>query len=151
MKLNIGEPKNEAQKRILDYLEENVSAPLALKIQKHKKTLEQCWQYIVSEAKKKAVGSCACIADEEVFGWAIHFFEDVEIKDKAIIDTARERKVEESMRKRNEDMKKAGVYDKESPNYTKPNNVVPMKKPKKAETELDQITFDDLFSNGVWT
>ena len=38
--------------------------------------------YIISEARKAAVGNCACIDDTTVFGWAIHFFEEDEIKAK---------------------------------------------------------------------
>ena len=61
---------------ILAYLNENASDVLAEKINAGNKTLTQCWNYIVSEARKQATNGCACIADTEVFGWAIHFFEE---------------------------------------------------------------------------
>jgi hypothetical protein len=38
--------------------------------------IADCCTYIKGEAKKKAVQGCAVIADAEVFGWAIHFFDE---------------------------------------------------------------------------
>ena len=40
------------------------------------KAIEGCCAYITAEAKKKAVKGCAVIADDEVFGWAIHYFDE---------------------------------------------------------------------------
>ena len=40
------------------------------------KAIEGCCAYITAEAKKKAQNGCAVIADDEVFGWAIHFFDE---------------------------------------------------------------------------
>ena len=40
------------------------------------KAIEGCCAYITAEAKKKAVKGCAVIADEEVFGWAMHYFDE---------------------------------------------------------------------------
>ena len=40
------------------------------------KAIEGCCAYITAEAKKKAVKGCAVIADDEVFGWATHFFDE---------------------------------------------------------------------------
>lgn len=68
--------ENTAQEKVKEYLEQNVSDLLAEKINSGKKTLQGCWNYIVSEAKKKAVSGCACIEDQEVFGWAVHYFEE---------------------------------------------------------------------------
>ena len=68
--------ENNAQKIVLDYLEANVSEVLAEKIKTGDKTLGQCWTYIVKQAEKQKQGKCAAIPDMEVFGWAIHFFEE---------------------------------------------------------------------------
>lgn len=81
MKLNL-KANNGNQKRVLDYLEANASNVLAEKINAGKKTMAQCWSYITAEAKKQAVGGCACIDDSTVFGWAIHFFEEESIEAK---------------------------------------------------------------------
>lgn len=71
---------NEQEKLILDYIENNASEMLVEKINTGKKTMTDCFNYIVSEAKHKAVKGCAMIADSEVFGWAMHYFEEDSIK-----------------------------------------------------------------------
>lgn len=35
-----------------------------------------CCKYITAEAKKRAQNGCAIIADEEVYGWAVHYFDE---------------------------------------------------------------------------
>lgn len=72
--------KGENEKIILQYLENNVSDVLAEKINSGKKTLADCWKFITECARKQAKDGCACIQDDVVFGWAIHFFEEDSIK-----------------------------------------------------------------------
>lgn len=74
------EAKNKNEEIILNYLNQNASESLAEKINNGKKTLSQCWNYIVAEAKKEAVNNCACIDSDTVFGWAVHFFEEDSIQ-----------------------------------------------------------------------
>ena len=71
---------------ILDYLEENASDVLAQKIHDGKKTMDDCWKFIYECAKKAASGknSYGC-EGQEVFGWAIHFFEEDSIKANDIV------------------------------------------------------------------
>lgn len=76
------EAKTNNEKLVLDYLVKNASYTLVEKINNGKKTLSQCWSYIVSEAKKQAENGCACIDDATMFGWAIHFFEEDSIEAK---------------------------------------------------------------------
>ena len=68
------EAKNHNEEIVLNYLKETATDELAEKINNGKKTLQGCWNFITTEAKKKAVSGCACIADQEVFGWAVHYF-----------------------------------------------------------------------------
>jgi hypothetical protein len=42
------------------------------------KTIDDCFNYILSEARKR--GSSVCMNDDEVFGLAVHFFDELEIK-----------------------------------------------------------------------
>ena len=49
---------------------------LAGKYEKSEKDIEGCCRYIKSQARKKAEGGCAVIADAEVFGWAVHYFDE---------------------------------------------------------------------------
>lgn len=84
------EGKNSYERLVVDYIENNASDMLVEKINNGTKTMAQCWEYIRSEAHGKAVGGCACISDQEVFGWAIHFFEEDSIKAQANYTPKRE-------------------------------------------------------------
>lgn len=42
------------------------------------KTIDDCFNYILSEARKR--GSSVCMTDDEVFGLAVHFFDELKIK-----------------------------------------------------------------------
>ena len=94
MKINL-EAKDESQKRILEYLEENASEILADKINNgvqvekdskqllSKKDLDSFFIYATNKARKLAENkSYACIDDKTVYGWAIHYFEEDEIQGK---------------------------------------------------------------------
>lgn len=88
--------KTQAQELIKAFLEQNTSDVLADKINNgtvihkdgknliNKKTLDGFMNYATSEAQKMAEkGSrCACIQDDVVFGWAIHYFEEESIEEK---------------------------------------------------------------------
>jgi hypothetical protein len=47
---------------------------------KPNKSLEECWKYIVSEARKQAVNQCACISDEDVYNMAVHYYMEDDVK-----------------------------------------------------------------------
>lgn len=93
MKLNL-EAKTKAQQLVKEYLENNVSPALAEKINSgakvvkdgktliNKKTLDGFMKYATEEARKLAEkgANSACVEDEVVFGWAIHYFEEDEIE-----------------------------------------------------------------------
>lgn len=69
------------QQLVLEYLENNASDVLVEKINSGTRTIADCWRFITGKARLRAVsgsgtGSCAVISDEEVFGWAVHFFEE---------------------------------------------------------------------------
>ena len=80
--------ENDCQQAIKDYLEQNVSAVLAekinngVKIEKdgkpfiNKKTLTQFWAYATKKAQEMKTGY---VANETVYGWAIHYFEESDI------------------------------------------------------------------------
>lgn len=74
-RLNL-EAKNPAQALILQYLEQNASESLAERINAGKHTLNDCFKYISDQAKTRAVNGVAAIVDRQVFGWAIHYFEE---------------------------------------------------------------------------
>lgn len=88
--------KDEAQKRILEYLENNASETLASKINNgvqvekdskqllSKKDLDSFFVYAQEEARKllEKGRNCACVEDKTVYGWAIHYFEEDSIEGK---------------------------------------------------------------------
>lgn len=89
MKLNLT-ANNTAEQAIKDYLEANASPTLANKINfgtpytkdgkqlVNRKTLAGFFTYAHTEAHKLAEKGArfACVADNMVFGWAIHYFEE---------------------------------------------------------------------------
>lgn len=93
MQLNLT-ANTSAEQRILDYLQENVSETLAEKINQgtplvkdgkklvNKKTLANFMKYACEEARKLAEknANSACVEDNVVFGWAIHYFEEESIE-----------------------------------------------------------------------
>lgn len=84
------------QERILAYLQENASDVLIEKINNgtpiekngktliNKKTLDGFMKFACDEARKQAEkgAKAACIDDANVFGWAIHYFEEESIEGK---------------------------------------------------------------------
>lgn len=69
---------NTFEKIIKDYIESacKTDAVLAGKYEKSGKDIEGCCKYIKSEARKQAQNGCAVIKDDEVFGWAVHYFDE---------------------------------------------------------------------------
>ena len=79
-----------SQERIKAYLETNASEALAKKINDgtpitkdgkiltNRKNLDGFMNYAHGEAKKllEKGSQCACVDDDTVFGWAIHYFEE---------------------------------------------------------------------------
>lgn len=93
MELNLT-AKNKQEELILNYLQNNASEELANKINNgtpfekdgkpllNKKTLAGFMKYACDEAKNLAEkgATSACIDDQTVYGWAIHFFEEDSIE-----------------------------------------------------------------------
>ena len=110
MKLNL-EAKTKAQQLVKEYLENNVSPVLAeninggLKVIKdgktliNKKTLDGFMKYATEEARKLAEkgANSACVEDEVVFGWAIHYFEEDSIEGTLYLEDGTEYKKQSSV------------------------------------------------------
>ena len=74
----------EKIKAHLDKMAEQDEA-FAARLRLESKSLDECIKYIMSEARKKAVNGCACIDDEEVYGWAAHYYQEDSVKvDKSV-------------------------------------------------------------------
>ena len=53
------------------------------KLNNPNKSIDKMFSYVRSQAKKKAVNECAVIKDTEVFGWAVHYYDEEEVCDNA--------------------------------------------------------------------
>ena len=127
--------ENDCQQAIKDYLQANVSTTLAekinngVKIEKdgkplvNKKTLSQFWAYATKKAQELKTGY---VANDTVFGWAIHYFEESDI-----IGTLY-----------NED---GSEYNEPSPVYKPP--VIPIAPPKPEKPKPAQASLFDLLTN----
>ena len=142
MELNLKSDGTVHQNLILDYLKNNVSETLAEKINTGKKTLAGCYGYIREEAHSRAKDGCACISDEEVYGWAIHFFEE-----DAIEESKKTTNSQEGVKK-SQEVKKQKV---ETPDEKLKRLIKEDKKkaePKKEEMLKDQMTIFDFGFEG---
>ena len=71
---------NSAEKAIKDYLDIRAKndPQFAVSYAKPNKSIKECYNYILSEARKR--GSAVCMTDEEVFGLAVHYYDEDDIK-----------------------------------------------------------------------
>lgn len=67
---------NATERIVLEYFEKNASDSLKARVEQEKKTIAGALKYASEQAQKQKVGNCACVADEVVFGWIMHYFED---------------------------------------------------------------------------
>ena len=126
------EAKTRCEELMLKYIQENATEDLCERINAGSKTLSQCWNYIMSEARELAEHGCVCIEDNTVFGWGMHFFEEDEISGEAY-SKAKGAKVVMS------------GDSKSEPAASTP-AIKPKAKSKKVESPaLDQFSFESLF------
>lgn len=67
---------------IKEYLDKRAAEDslFAVSYAKEGKNIDDCCTYITGRARKKASGNCAVISDDEVFGWAVHYYDEDDIK-----------------------------------------------------------------------
>ena len=134
-----------AQERIKDYLDERARQDelFAKSYAKSNKNIDECYEYIVSEARKQCKDSDSiCIPDDVVYGWAVHYYDEDDIKvgrsteskeSKKMSDADLKKIVEESRKKAYEANKKSVEAKKKSADA---------KKSKSAK--IQQLTLFDL-------
>lgn len=76
------ENKNPAITKIAEYL--LTRSDMKEKLDNDKKTLNEMFDYIVSEANKQKNGNCACVDDDTVYGWAVHYYDEDNIEFKKV-------------------------------------------------------------------
>ncbi|RUT68660.1 PcfK-like protein [Flavobacterium cupreum] len=70
---------NAFKDTIKNYLDTRASEDelFAVTYKKENKNLDECCNYVIECAKK---GGCTGYSDEEVFGWAVHYYDEDDIK-----------------------------------------------------------------------
>lgn len=69
----------EAIKRYLDERAKN-DEQFATSYAKENKSIEECCRFIIGEARKKQENRVAVMSDEEVYGLAVHYYDEDNIK-----------------------------------------------------------------------
>ena len=49
------------------------------KMRNPNKNITDMFKYIENQARKQAINGCAMIEDQEVFGWAVHYYDEENI------------------------------------------------------------------------
>ena len=82
------------------------------------KNLDKCLSYIKSEAKKQAKNGCAAIEDAVVYGWAVHYYMEDDVKVEEVKAKVAVPKADKPKAEKPKEIKpiKALVKDKESDN-----------------------------------
>lgn len=80
-----GVMNKEAIKKVKDYLDGRAGSDelFAVMYAKPGKNLDACWAYIVNVAKKRGSG-CVCMTDEEVYGLAVHYYCEDDLKNEPL-------------------------------------------------------------------
>lgn len=70
----------QAKEAIKAYLDERAASDqqFAANYAKKNKNLDECFQYILGEARKR--GNAVCMTDAEVFGLAVHYYDEDDVK-----------------------------------------------------------------------
>lgn len=69
-----------------DYLDKRAAQDpqFAAKYANEKKSIRECAQYIIGEAASQAEGGVAGMTDDEMFGLAVHYYDEENVKIKGI-------------------------------------------------------------------
>lgn len=70
--------KNPTIKCIGEYLKSRED--LSEKLENPKKSLDEMYKYIIGEASKQCAETCVAIEGDTVFGWAVHYYDEDNIK-----------------------------------------------------------------------
>ena len=105
------EVKDKALLKVIEYLVSRED--MNEKYLNEEKSLKQMVEYIKSEAKKQAINGMAMIEDEEVYGWAIHYFDETNEKLGLKVETKNIVKPLEKSIKEAEEMEKGEVSKEE--------------------------------------
>ena len=137
-----------AKERIKDYLDERASKDelFAKSYAKTNKNIDECYDYIVGEARKQCKDSdSVCISDDVVYGWAVHYYDEDNIKVGRSKESTESKEMSETDKKKvlEEARKKAYQTNKKSVEAKKKSADAKNSKPAKIQ-QLNLFDFDEL-------
>ena len=104
---------------------------VAVKLANPSKTMEQCCAYIIGEVKKSG---CCGFTDDEIFGWALHFWDEPEIE---VNETANCRVVVNHVVELTAEEKEKARQD--AINKLRDEEMAKMRRPKTTETKTQDV------------
>lgn len=127
---------------IKSYLDERARTDelFAKSYAKENKNLDECCNYIMGEAKKR--GNAVCISDNEVFGMAVHYYDEDDIKVSKMPTNVRT-SVSVKVELTEEDKKKA--REEAIKRLADEQHALLRKKPAKAKKEVTEVKQMSLF------
>ena len=147
-----------AKERIKDYLDERASKDelFAQSYAKTNKNIDECYDYIVGEARKQCKDSDSiCISDDVVYGWAVHYYDEDNIKvgrsteskesteSKKMSDEDKKKVLEEARKKAYKTNKMSSNANKKESEANKKSADAKKSKPAKVQ-QLNLFDFDEL-------
>ena len=138
-----------AKERIKDYLDERASKDelFAKSYAKSNKNIDECYDYIVGEARKQCKDSDSiCISDDVVYGWAVHYYDedDINVGHKKSMSTESKESTESNVNKKAvEANKMASNANKKSVEAKKKSADAKKRKPSRIQ-QLNLFDFDEL-------
>ena len=144
-----------AKERIKDYLDERASKDelFAKSYSKTNKNIDECYDYIVGEARKQCKDSDSiCISDDVVYGWAVHYYDEDDIKvgrskeskeSKEMSDGDKKKILEEARKKAYQTNKMASNANKKASEAKKKSADAKESKPARIQ-QLNLFDFDEL-------
>ena len=144
-----------AKERIKDYLDERAKKDeLFAKIYaKTNKNIDECFDYIVGEARKQCKDSdSVCISDDVVYGWAVHYYDEDNImvgrsseskESTEMSDEDKKKVLEEARKKAYQTNKMASNANKNASEANKKSADAKESKPARIQ-QLNLFDFDEL-------
>ena len=144
-----------AKERIKDYLDDRASKDelFAKSYAKTNKNIDECYDYIVGEARKQCKDSDSiCISDDVVYGWAVHYYDEDNIKvgrstesteSKEMSETDKKKVLEEARKKAYQTNKMASNANKKASEAKNKSADAKKSKPAKIQ-QLNLFDFDEL-------
>ena len=128
---------------IKSYLDERARTDelFAKSYAKENKNLDECCNYIMGEAKKR--GNAVCISDNEVFGMAVHYYDEDDIKVSKMPTNVRTSVSVPKVELTEEDKKKA--REEAIKRLADEQHALLRKKPAKAKKEVTEVKQMSLF------